>query len=185
MHASSIDEFATGPFRGNRLVASDAPALQAFFEENPEYYLAVNGVPPRPCEAQEEFDDLPPADMPFNERWLIGFTDATGKLVGFAGVLSDFLAAHVWHIGIFIVATSLHGTGAASSLYETLQRWMASNGAAWIRLGVVEGNVRAECFWRKTGFREVRKRLVKPLENGTIAEYLSLVERDNPDSGTR
>ena len=73
---------------------------------------------------------------------------------------------------------------------------MAANGAAWIRLGVVEGNVKAERFWRKTGYREVRKRLgiamgsrtndvrvlVKPLERRSIAEYLSLVERDNPDS---
>ena len=133
--------------------------MQAFFDENPDYFLAVNGEPPRPCEAQEEFDDLPPADMSFNERWLIGFTDPAGKLVGFAGVLSDILAARVWHIGIFIVASSLHGTGAASALYDTLERWMAANGAAWIRLGVVEGNVKAERFWRKTGYREVRKRL--------------------------
>jgi GNAT superfamily N-acetyltransferase len=193
-----ISQFAPGSFRVSPLVASDVPALQAFFEENPDYFLAVNGEPPRPCEAQEEFDDLPPADMSFNERWLIGFTDPAGKLVGFAGALSDILAARVWHIGIFIVASSLHGTGAASALYDTLERWMAANGAAWIRLGVVEGNVKAERFWRKTGYREVRKRLgiamgsrtndvrvlVKPLGSGSIAEYLSLVERDNPDSAT-
>ena len=191
-----ISQFAPGSFRASPLVASDVPALQAFFEENPDYFLAVNGELPRPCEAQEEFDDLPPADMSFNERWLIGFTDPAGKLVGFAGVLSDILAARVWHIGIFIVASSLHGTGAASALYDALERWMAANGAAWIRLGVVEGNVKAERFWRKTGYREVRKRLgiamgsrtndvrvlVKPLDSHSIAEYLSLVERDNPDS---
>ena len=191
-----ISQFACGPFRARPLVASDVPVLQAFFEENPEYFLAVNGVPPRSCEAQEEFDDLPPVDISFNERWLIAFTDPTGKLVGFAGVLSDILAARVWHIGIFIVASELHGTGAALAHYDTLERWMAANGAAWIRLGVVEGNVKAERFWRKTGYREVRKRLgikmggrmndvrvlVKPLENRSIAEYLALVERDNPDS---
>jgi GNAT superfamily N-acetyltransferase len=191
-----IGQFASGRFRARPLVATDVPVLQAFFEENPEYFLAVNGVPPRPCEAREEFDDLPPADISFNERWLIAFTDPTGKLVGFAGVLSDVLAARVWHIGIFIVASSLHGTGASLALYDTLERWMAANGAAWIRLGVVEGNVKAERFWRKTGYGEVRKRLgikmgsrtndvrvlVKPLENRSIAEYLSLVERDDPDS---
>jgi GNAT superfamily N-acetyltransferase len=191
-----IGHFASGRFRANPLLASEVPALQGFFEENPEYFLAVNGVPPRPSEAQEEFDDLPPADISFNERWLIGFTDPTGKLVGFAGVLSDILAARVWHIGIFIVASSLHGTGAALTLYDTLERWMRASGAAWIRLGVVEGNVKAERFWQKTGYREVRKRLgikmgsrtndvrvlVKALENGSIAECLSLFERDNPDS---
>lgn len=193
-----ISQFAPGGFRARPLVASDVPVLQAFFDENPDYFLAVNGELPRPCEAQEEFDDLPPADMPFNARWLIGFTDRAGNLVGFAGVLSDILAARVWHIGIFIVASSLHGTGAASALYDALERWMAANGAAWIRLGVVEGNVKAERFWRKTGYREVRKRLgiamgrrtndvrvlVKPLENRSITDYLSLVERDNPDSET-
>jgi len=191
-----INQFTPAGFRASPLVASDVPALQAFFDENPDYFLAVNGARPRPCEAQEEFDDLPPADMPFNEKWLIGFTDPAGKLVGFAGVLSDILAARVWHIGIFIVASSLHGTGAASALYNALERWMAANGAAWIRLGVVEGNVKAERFWNKTGYREVRKRLgiamgcrtndvrvlVKPLASRSIAEYLSLVERDNPDS---
>ncbi len=196
MRALSISQFAPESFRASPLVASDVPVLQAFFDENPDYFLAVNGELPRPCEAQEEFDDLPPADISFNEKWLIGFTDPTGKLVGFAGVLSDILAARVWHIGIFIVASSLHGTGAASVLYNMLERWMAANGAAWIRLGVVEGNVKAERFWRKTGYREVRKRLgiamgsrtndvrvlVKPLDSRSIAEYLSLVERDNPDS---
>jgi hypothetical protein len=73
---------------------------------------------------------------------------------------------------------------------------MKANGAAWIRLGVVEGNLKAERFWHKTGYREVRKRLgikmgrrtndvrvlVKPLDTGSIADYLSLVKRDNPDS---
>ena len=196
MQSSPITQFSSGSFRANTLVASDVPALQLFFEENPEYFLAVNGDPPHESEAQQEFDDLPPAEMSFNERWLIGFIDETGKLVGFAGILSDILAAHVWHIGTFIVATSLHGTGVASSFYEALESWMASNGAKWVRLGVVEGNVKAEHFWRKAGYSEVRKRigiqmgsrtntvriLVKPLSNSTIAQYLSLVERDNPNS---
>ena len=196
MPSSPIAQFSSGSFQANTLVASDVPALQLFFEENPEYFLAVNGDPPRSSEAQEEFDDLPPAEFSFNERWLIGFTDETGKLVGFAGILSDILAAHVWHIGIFIVATSLHGTGVAISFYEALESWMESNGAQWVRLGVVEGNVKAEHFWRKLGYGEVRKRigiqmgsrtntvriLVKPLSNNTTARYLSLVERDNPNS---
>jgi hypothetical protein len=73
---------------------------------------------------------------------------------------------------------------------------MASSGAQWVRLGVVEGNVKAEHFWRTLGYSEVRRRigiqmgsrtntvriLVKPLSNSTTAQYLSLVERDNPNS---
>jgi len=188
--------FTAGPIRATVLGAAEVPALQAFFEANPAYSIAVNGLPPHADEAREEFDDLPPANMPYSGRFQIGLRNEAGELVGFAGVLSDLLAAQVWHIGIFMVATALHGTGAAQSIYQALEAWAASSGAQWIRLGVVEGNTRAEHFWHRCGYREVRKRagvvmgsrtntvrvLVKPLAGGTLPEYLSRVARDNPDS---
>jgi hypothetical protein len=42
---------------------------------------------------------------------------------------------------------TLHGGGAAHDLYKQLESWMRTNGARWSRLGVVEGNRRAERFW--------------------------------------
>lgn len=178
------------------LTESDTRQLQAFLDANPEYFLAVGGLPPRRDEAQQEFRDLPPPHMPFNGRWLIGFTDEAGQLTGMASVLSDFLAPHVWHLGLFIVATSLHGSGAATALYTALEDWMKAQGAAWVRLGVVAGNERAERFWEKLGYAEVRKRfdipigermntlrvMAKPLAGAGVDEYLRLVERDRPDS---
>ena len=178
------------------LTELDITQLQAFLDANPEYFLAVGGLPPRSDEARQEFRDLPPPHMPFKGRWLIGFTDGSGQLIGMASVLSDFLAPHVWHLGLFIVATSLHGSGTATALYGALEDWMKVNGAAWVRLGVVVGNQRAERFWQKVGYAEVRKRfdiqigdrintlrvLAKPLAGGEIGGYLMLVERDRPDS---
>lgn len=178
------------------LTELDITQLQAFLDANPEYFLAVGGMPPRRDEAQQEFHELPPAHMPFNGRWLIGFTDDSGRLIGMASVLSDFLAPHVWHVGLFIVATSLHGSGTAAALYQSLEDWMKAHGAAWVRLGVVVGNDKAERFWQKVGYAEVRKRfdvpagermntvlvLAKPLAGGEMSEYLLLVERDRPDS---
>jgi len=178
------------------LTELDASQLQGFLDANPEYFLAVGGMPPRRDEAQQEFRDLPPPHMPFNGRWLIGFTDDAGRLIGMASVLSDFLVPHVWHLGLFIVASSLHGSGTAAALYQSLEDWMKAHGAAWIRLGVVVGNDKAERFWLKVGYAEVRKRfnvpagermntvlvLVKPLAGGAISDYLQLVERDRPES---
>jgi len=57
------------------------------------------------------------------------------------------------------------------------------------------GNERAERFWEKLGYREVRKRLavqmgqrtndlrvmVKPLQGASVDEYLTLVSRDRPE----
>ncbi len=77
-----------------------------------------------------------------------------------------------------------------------LERWMADQGAQWLRLGVVQGSARAERFWLRCGYVQVRERgpmamgrktnllrvMAKPLAGGTIAEYLALVERDRPET---
>ena len=174
----------------------DIATLQAFFEANPEYFLAVNGAPPRADEARQEFDDRPPPGMPYRSVHVIGVFDAADHLAAVASVLTDLLAEHVGHIGLFIVATSLHGSGRASAIYAGLESWMRDGGAQWIRLGVVAGNARAERFWAKVGFAEVRRRtsvqtgtltstvrvLVKSLGERGLDDYLSRVERDRPDS---
>lgn len=185
--------FDIGTVRAVALVEADIPELQQFFETNPEYFVAVTGQPPGSGEAHNEFhEDLPPG-WPFTRKWLIGFSDDS-QMIGMANVISDLLAERVWHIGLFVVATSLHGSGTAQVIYEHLESWMRDQGAEWIRLGVVEGNIRAEHFWERVGYREVRKRsavemglrfntlraMVKPLSGGTLQTYLTLVARDRP-----
>jgi ribosomal protein S18 acetylase RimI-like enzyme len=186
-----------GRWRFRTLGNDDVAVLQRFFDANPEYFHSVNGEPPRPDEAQHELDDLPPADMPYREMLLLGFFDeSSGALAGMATIIGDFLVDHVWHLGLFIVATALHGSGAAHALYRQLERWMQERGAHWIRLGVVSGNTRAERFWERQGYVQVRERgplqmgqrtnllrvLVKPLDAGTLEQYLALVARDRPDT---
>lgn len=189
--------FAAGTLRCIELGAADVPAVQRFFDQNPAYFESVNGRAPAPDEALHEFTDEPPAGMPFTRKWLLGFVDDSGDVRAMANVLADFLAPSVWHIGLFIVASSLHGRGVASIAYERLEGWMAGNGARWIRLGVVAGNARAARFWQRAGYREVRRRhgvvmgervntvivMVKPLAaNDLLSEYLAIVARDRPEA---
>ena len=189
------DAEPAGPGYGLReLGAADVAAVQRFFEANPAYFRIVNGEGPRPDEAQAEFADLPPAGMAYRKMSLLGFYDGAGTLIGVATIVADFIAEHVWHVGLFVVATALHGSGVAASLYALLERWMVGQGAQWLRLGVVKGSVRAERFWQRCGYVQVRERgpvamgkksnllrvMAKPLAGGTIAEYLARVERDRP-----
>ena len=174
----------------------EAPRLQRFFEENPEYYISVNGDPPGPNQALEEFEIQLPADWPFEKKWLLGFIQDNGSMIGMADLISNLFAEGVWHIGLFIVSTSLHGSGTAHALYNELESWMRGHGGRWARLGVVEGNVRAERFWERVGYVDLRRRLgmemgskvnnlrvmAKPLAGGSLAEYLQLVARDRPES---
>ena len=188
--------FVAEAFRAVELGAEDVAALQRFFDENPEYFVLVTGQPPHAAEAHDEIHDTLPEGWSYTKKWVVGFVDEAGSLIGMANVVSDILAPHVWHIGLFIVATRLLGTGVAQRLYARLERWARDHGAHWLRLGVVEGNMRAERFWQRSGFGEARKRdgvqigprthtirvMMKPLAGGNLQEYLALVARDRPDT---
>lgn len=193
--------FEGAGLRARELEAGDVPRLQALFEAHPQYFETVNGRPPRPDEAQAEFDERPPAHLSFARRWFLGLFDADDRLHGVVVLLSDFTAPAVWHLALFLLATPLHGTGAAQAVHAAMLRWMSAQGARWLRLGVVAGNVRAEHFWHGLGYVEMRQRrgvdtgglindvrvLARPLaadaRDGSWREaYLGLVPRDRPDS---
>src|ERR1700687_2189472 len=126
--------FTAGSFRAFEMSVADIPALQQFYESNPEYHLIVGGQAPGPNEARDEFDSLPPAEWPFEKRWMLAFVDGGDSMVGMASVISNLFAEGIWHIGLFVVATSLHGRGAAYILHDQLESWMRDNGARWLRL---------------------------------------------------
>ncbi len=150
--------FAGDGWQATELHPTDVPRLQTFFDANPFYFLTVGGEGPRSTTAQEEFDSVPPPEFSYSRRWMLAWTDDDGAMVGAADVTADFVAPRVWHIGLFIVATSLHGRGAAATMYRQLEQWIRAGGAQWLRLGVVLGNTRAERFWERQGYGELRQR---------------------------
>ncbi len=192
--ASPEPFFAAEGHHAVEIGADLVPRLQRFFDANPGYFLAVNGEVAGPGEADEEVHGTLPAGWPFTRKWVVGIIDGSGELVAMMNVVSDLLAAGVWHIGLFMVASQAQGSGLAQSLLQRLERWALAAGARWLRLGVVAGNARAERFWESAGFVELRRReglqmgrkvntvrvMAKPLAGGSLAEYLVLVERDNP-----
>jgi GNAT superfamily N-acetyltransferase len=181
------------------LTSNEGPMLQRFFDANPQYFLSVNGEPAGPNEAHEEIRRELPSGWSFTKKWLIGYVDTQNELVAMANIVSDLLATGVWHIGLFVVATSRHGSGDAQTIYHGLETWAAANGAQWLRLGVVQGNARAERFWESLGYIETRTRdgvamgkltntirvMVKPLAGSSLEQYLSLIERDRPDKNNK
>jgi GNAT superfamily N-acetyltransferase len=188
--------FAASGLRARVLLRHEVPRVQALFDANPEYFRLVNDRCARPDEATVEFDERPPPHLPFRERWFFGVFDARDDLVGVLVVLADLGAPAVWHVALYLLATRLHGSGAALPLYAAFEDWAVRGGARWIRLGVVAANAQGLRFWAKCGFRVVRLRegidtggrindvavCVKPLAGGPIADYLALVPRDRPGS---
>jgi hypothetical protein len=186
--------FTAGALRCYEMTTGDIPRLQRFFEANPECHIAVTGDSPKPDAAREELESLPPAAWSRGKKWLLEFVDDDGSMVAMADVIADLFVDGVWHIGLFIVATSLHGGGTAYVSYQNLESWMRRGGARWSRLGVVVGNARAERFWNSVGYAQVRTRdgvqlgnrvatvrvMAKPLAKGNLSEYLAFGRARSP-----
>jgi GNAT superfamily N-acetyltransferase len=184
--------FRCGNFVACELQQADVPQLQRFYEDNPAYFELVLGAPPAPDEAARDFVQLPPEGWAFTRKWLVGFRAADGSLVACADLLQDLFARGVWHVGFFAVGERLHGTGVGAALYAHLEAWTRTQGARWLRLGVVRGNARAERFWAKVGYIDVverrdyeigRKRhtlrvMAKSLAGEGLEAYRALVPRD-------
>jgi RimJ/RimL family protein N-acetyltransferase len=176
------------------MAAGDEAELQRFFERAPGYFIAVNGEPATPTQAHEELHEQLPAGWTCRRMYWLGYRDAEGRLVAVVNIAADLLAVGVWHIGLLLVDARLHGSGLAQRLHADLEVWAVRNGAQWLRLTVVIGNTRAERFWPRLGYVQVRTRegitmgrqvnrvsiQVKALASGRVDEYLALVERDRP-----
>ena len=176
------------------LVGNDAAELQRFFERAPDYFIAVNGEPATPTEAHEELQGQLPAGWSCSRMYWLGYRDGQGRLVAVVNIAADLLAEGVWHIGLLLVDARLHGTGLAQRLHADLEVWAVRKGAQWLRLTVVIGNTKAERFWPKLGYVQVRTRegitmgrqvntvsiQIKALAGGQVDDYLQRVERDRP-----
>lgn len=212
----SLPTLALGLGQPLVLGRSEAPLLQRFFEENPSYFTAVEGRSPGKNAGLKEIDDEPPTGWTYTSKWVLGFAatpqgphaqldprasaesrpGSAPRLWAMASIIADLLAPSVWHVGLFMVSTSLHGSGRAAALYASLESWMRSQGARWLRLGVVAGNERALSFWRRQGYERARLRvgvpmgkrvqtvlvMYKALAAGSAShDYFALVPRDRPD----
>ncbi len=179
------------------LSPDDAPSLQAFLDANPLYSEICYGRPWLPGDAAKELADRPPPDWPQGpSHWWAVLERGTGRWLGLLTFTEDLLATHVWHLGLFLVATAEHGSGLARELHAAWAAHARSDGARWLRLGVVRANSRALAFWDRLGYTEVRQRhglkygdltqsisvQVQALGDATIEEHLARVERDRPES---
>lgn len=184
--------FACGAFDARELAPAEMAQMQRFYDENPGYFRIVEGAPAARDAAWQDFVQWVPSGWVCRGKHVIAFRDREGRIVGVADVLFDLFSPGVWHIGLFLTAERLHGSGVPHALYAHLEAWMRSRGARWIRLGVVRDNARGARFWEKMGYIDVARRegvvygskshtlrvMAKALAGGTLGEYRALVARD-------
>ena len=170
----------------------DAAMVQSFYDANPGYFLLLGGGPASPGTAMDHLQAFPSQDIAAARKHFFGVVGASGQLTAVADIIENYPAPAVWHLGFFIVATDLYGTGFAKSWLDALEVWIQSQGAQYLRLGVVQVNLRGRRFWEKAGFVPATVRrgvdmgghvhdvqtMVKPLSRADMAAYYALAPRD-------
>ncbi|SOS34737.1 hypothetical protein CFBP6411_03380 [Pseudomonas syringae group genomosp. 3] len=192
MQTSQLPIVANPAIHADELYSADAAELQNFFDLNSEYFLICHGEPARPDEAATELELKIPDGLACNRQWFIGFREQGVGLIAVEHIIQDLFIEGVWHIGLLILEGCRHGKGDAQLIYAATEHWAVTQGARWLRIGVVTDNLRAKRFWESQGFAKVCERrgvamglkkntiitMIKTLSGTTIPQYLELVERD-------
>jgi len=103
------------------LSEAEVPELQRLAEANPEYWRVVMGCEPPADAARQVFDDRPPAEWAWKGTRVLVLRDAHGAIVAMAGIIEGLFDPAIWHVGLFISAARLHGTGASGEAYASLE----------------------------------------------------------------
>jgi len=153
-----------------RLGEGDAAALQALYEACPDYHVLHEGEPAREGKALETLSGAP-AGKPREDRFVIGFFAAGGRLSGMLDILRDFRERAEWYLGLLLLAPGARGAGLGASILRATIDWVRAEGAHSLRIAVDEQNTAGRRFWERHGFRP--DRTFPPEKRGTREAILT------------
>jgi len=143
---------ASGCF-GVRLDEGRREELAAFLQECRAYFELITGEPPGPEEADDLLRSLP-RGKGLDDKFVLGFFDAPGHLVGVLDVIRDYPKAGDWYLGLLLFGPSSRGRHLGERVFQRLEEWVRAQGGHAIHLIVQEANPDALRFWRRMGFEE-------------------------------
>lgn len=150
-------------------------ALQALFEAAPTYHLNTGGVPASPDEGVGALQALPPGHD-FRTKFVFGFGDGVGELIGCADVIRGYPEKSRAMLGLLLISEHRQAQGlgrhALQLVEEKILEWPEIEA---IRIGVVETNAKVMGFWQKMGFRDTGLR--RPYEQGRVHSQTILLEK--------
>ncbi len=182
MPASDISFRSAGVFV-RRLSPADRGLLTALCESCADYFEMVTGLPPGPDDVEALYAELPEA-LPPSAKILLGiFAEGSDRLVGVIDALWDYPAPGQCYVGLLLVEPTQRKRGLGATVYHAFEEWAYGEGAASVRLGVVEGNHLALKFWRRLGFEVVDSR--GPRRFGLLDHTVLVLTRSIPRPARR
>ncbi len=139
--------------------AIDMADLQGVLEDAPAYSLLVKGRPPLPTDAEDIFNDFPPA--PHAAEKLVAGLIFSNQMVGVVDICKDYPDVHMAYIGLLLFAEKFQERGFGSETLSHVRALARSWKCRAIRVAVIETNTRALIFWKAEGFIKLYQKTIK------------------------
>ena len=158
--------------------------LQRFYEDCRDYFELETGEPPGPREADDLLRSVP-RGKGHDDKFVIGFFDAPGHMVGVLDVIRDYPTRGNWYLGQLLFGPRSRGRHLGERVCRRLEAWVRAEGGKAIHLIVQEQNPGALRFWKRMGFQErgIGKQLRRGRERVFLRMTRELEEAPEP-SGT-
>lgn len=144
------------PYRSSYLDHHDAALVQDLYERCSDYHELEEGMPTRPGAGEHLLTSLPPGKTTADKH-VLGLHAPEGDLVGVLDLIQDLPGEREWCLGLLMIDPTARAAGLGTRIFHALERAVAAAGGTAIYIGVLEHNARAERFWRRLGFAELRR----------------------------
>lgn len=151
--------------------------LQRFYGECRDWFELETGEPPGPREALDLLASLPRGKTAA-DKFVIGFFDAAGNMLGVLDLIRDYPARGHWYLGQLLLGPASRGRRLGERVCRRLEEWIRAEGGKAIHLIVQEQNPGALRFWKRMGFEE--QGMGKQLRRGQERIFLRMTRELAP-----
>ena len=137
-----------------RMGEEDADAILAFYRENDQFYRYCSAEPTL-ARVLEDLTLTPPG-VALSDKHYVGFFDGETP-VAILDLIDGYPDEATAYIGFFMMNKALQGRGVGTAIIGEVCAHLRETGKTAVRLAIAEDNPQANHFWRKNGFRVLRK----------------------------
>ena len=138
------------------LELEDAERLQKLYEKCADYNYLVEGKPPSPTAATDEFFAVPEGKS-LHDKFMFGVVDSQGEIIGLIESIRGYPDEQTWWVGLIMLAPEYRRKGLLKPLMRSFAHWVAKQGIGYIMGSVIENNSKVLRLWKRMGFEVIRR----------------------------